>query len=301
VQTEQKTTTKSHTALVVVCLLGLVQQVLILAQSAGSPWGTTPHMDADVYWRWAARIAQGTLTFDEPFQSAPLYPYLVGGVRALGGGLTVLYGVQVALHLLTAYLIGSVSARRFGCGWQAAALYLLLADPAYYTGRVLNCTLQAFAVTCLWVQLSSFAERPTLRRATGAGLLAGLATLAYPPLLLGLPLLVAWIGWRTTRGRRLAATALAGVAAALAIAPATLHNWRASGEFIPVSAQSGLTFFHGNHEGATGTYHRAAGLSDRRENQNSEALALVRRERGPDAGYNDVSAYFFDRGLEWWR
>jgi hypothetical protein len=39
---------------------------------------------------------------------------------------------------------------------------------------------------------------------------------------------------------------------ALAIAPATIHNWRAENAFMPVAANGGVNFFLGNERGATG-------------------------------------------------
>lgn len=86
----------------------------------------------------------------------------------------------------------------------------------------------------------------------------------------------------------------------LCIAPATVHNALASGEWIPVSAHAGVTFFHGNNPGADGTL-TGSGLSMDKSVHQREALEETREALGPDAGWGDVSGHFLSKGLAWWR
>ena len=87
-----------------------------------------------------------------------------------------------------------------------------------------------------------------------AGLLYGAAALTRPNILIALPFIAAGaafafrVGWR-----RLPVLGAAGaLGAALAIAPAAGHNWRAEGAFVPVAGNGGVNFFLGNERGATG-------------------------------------------------
>lgn len=77
--------------LVVLLALGAAAQLALLLAGAADPLALAPINDAKVYWDWGGRIADGRLVDDTPFMSAPLYPYVVGAVRALGGGLGALY------------------------------------------------------------------------------------------------------------------------------------------------------------------------------------------------------------------
>jgi tetratricopeptide (TPR) repeat protein len=289
-------------ALAVLLAAGLASQAFILAQQlASDPLARTPVNDARVYWEWAGEIAHGTLVGATPFLSAPLYPYCVGILRALGGGLATTYVVQALLHVATMGLLFRVGERRFGlaAGIAGAALYLALLEPAYYTARILSCTLQLFLVVLLWDRMLAVEDRPGRARIAGLGLVLGANVLANPTMMAAIPLVALWAargqGW-SRAGLRMAA----GIAAlaAVAIAPATLHNRLACGEWIPVSAQGGVTFYHGNAPGADGTYHGIEGIAENRLQQNLDARSLVAGET--DGSWGATSSYFFRKGVGYW-
>lgn len=282
----------------------LVLAGTLLALRAAAQWQLDPFLrspinDARVYWIWSEEIARGRLVGDTPFFSAPLYPYLLGLLRALcGGSLLVPVCLQIALQLATAALLWRIARR-----WLtergallAPALWLLLADPAYGSLRVLNSALGALLVAWLWERLLALQAEVRPARVLGAGAVLGLAVLANPVLLAALPIVAAWVWWIS---RRALAPAVGLVLAALAcVAPATLHNWLASREFIPVSVQAGITFVHGNAPGADGTYHAVPGVSSDRVQQNLDARELVRSES--DGSWSGTDRAFLRRGLAFW-
>lgn len=288
--------------LAAVCALGLAAQIAILSQALSSnPLAVVPVNDAQVYWQWAGEIASGRLVGPTPFLSAPLYPYLVGLVRGLGGGLAALYVLQVLLHVATAVLLYRIATRRFSptTGLIAALLYFLWADPAYYTARVLNCTLQAFVVAALWERALALHALPRRSTALAVGIWLGLNVLANPTLEVLLPIFALWTWWLAGRGSSgLKLSGIVLVSALTVIAPATLHNWLACGEFIPVSAQAGVTFYHGNAPGADGTYHAIPGISSDRLRQNVDAREMVKTTT--DGSWQATSEAFFAKGLAYW-
>ncbi|MCY2959995.1 MAG: tetratricopeptide repeat protein [Planctomycetota bacterium] len=286
-----------------ILLVGLLIQIGMLVDGArANPLARNPLNDAAAYWDWGGEIARGELVGSTPFLSAPLYPYVVGLVRAFGGGILALGFLQIALHIATAWLVARCTSARFGwaAGILGAGLYLLLRDPAFHTARVLNCTLQAFATAWIWERAIAAGERLDVRRATWLGLAIGLGSLANPtfaPLCLALPLWLCWKhGWRVDSARRGVLTAAVSLAT---IAPATLHNWLAGREFIPLSAQAGLGFFHGNAPGAEGIFHAAEGVSTDRVKQNLDARDVVRGET--DGSWKQTSDAYLRRGLAYWK
>jgi len=285
-------------ALAALIVVGIASQALIVSQQlAASPLALVPVNDALVYWQWAGDIASGRLVGSTPFLSAPLYPYLLGILRAFGCGLAAVCILQAALHVATAAFLFRAAERRFGFapGLLGAALYLVLLEPAYFTSRILSCTLQLFLVVLLWDRMNAARERPGARNAVVLGIVAGLAALANPTMAAAIPLIALWTAW--TGGWKPAG--LVAALGALTIAPATLHNWLACRELIPISAQGGVTFFQGNAPGAQGTYQAIEGIAEGRLRQNQDARALARAQT--DGSWGATSAHFFERGLDSWR
>jgi Flp pilus assembly protein TadD len=291
--------------LVGIILLGAALRFLELAEYlTRHPFSAYPIADAATYWNWAARIAAGEIIGREPFFSAPFYPYLLGLIRVVGGSLTTVYVIQISLDLATAGLLAWVARHRFGpaVGLVAAGLYVLMIEPASYSMRVLTSTLQLSLVCLAWLALLAAQRRPTLWRGMIAGTTLGLFALSYPPALACIPVLGAWWWWNT--GRTVAAAARAGaavLAALLVIAPASLHNYRACGELIPISAQAGITFAVGNRPESIGVYTAIPGVSAVRDEQNRDAARVVRQVIGRPATWRQVDGYFLRQGLSCWR
>ena len=179
-------------ALAGLILCGLLTRVVILREFLeANPLSRLLYSDPAEYWDWAARIAQGELIQDKPFLSAPLYPYLLGLLRALGGSLTTVYIAQLVAHLLTAVGLAWIGRLRFGptAGLLAATLFLLLTEPAFDAPRLLPTTLQLALLCALWLALLRAGKRASLRRCALAGALLGLNCLANRPMILAIPLL----------------------------------------------------------------------------------------------------------------
>jgi 4-amino-4-deoxy-L-arabinose transferase-like glycosyltransferase len=279
--------------------LAMILQIMVLQQGwTANPFARTPLGDAEVYWTWAGEIANGTLQGETPFMSAPLYPYFLGFLRWLGASLLGVYAVQALMHIATIALIADTGRRRFGAttGVLAGFLYLLLLDPTYYVGRTVNVTLQLLTIALLLWQGVRIVEQRTIRKQAFFGFLLGLSVLANPSMLLAVPIFVAWIMWGAERDLA-GGLLILGLALAV-ISPATIHNHRACGEFIPVSAQAGVTFYHGNAPGATGTYHPIPGVAQNRNQQNRDAYYIA-AEANEEESWRGTSRHFFGEGVRY--
>src|SRR5262249_55534687 len=61
-----------------------VWRFLYLDRLSNSALANSMFDDARIYWAWSERIAQGHLIGANPFFLAPLYPYVLGLMRAFG-------------------------------------------------------------------------------------------------------------------------------------------------------------------------------------------------------------------------
>ncbi|MFQ5807656.1 MAG: hypothetical protein ACE5I3_14520, partial [Phycisphaerae bacterium] len=150
-----------------VCLVGAVLRFLLRAEYlANHPFAASPRVDALTYWNWAGEVASGKLSDGMPFFSAPLYPYLLGLLRASGAELPTVYTIQILLDLSTAGLLAWIARLRFGpvVGLLAAAIFLLMLEPASFCLRVLPSTLQLPLVCLAWHALLAVQRRTSLPR-----------------------------------------------------------------------------------------------------------------------------------------
>lgn len=255
----------------------LLRAGYLVVQAAHDPWFAQPAFDGALYVDWARTLAAAGEGSGGAFYLAPLYPWVLSWwIRLAGESFGLLYGMQQALGLATAALIAVAGRRRLGesGALAAAALYLLYWPLQYFASRPLG---ESLAIFLLFAALAA-AWREDRRGAALAGLLVGLAALARPNLLL---VAVFWIvGEAAARRWRRAVLVLAG--STLALLPAVVHNLGASGHFVPVSSNGGLTLYHGNGPGARGVYTPATGLSGDPLRQREEATALARLRSGLD-------------------
>lgn len=291
--------------LTVVLLVALIFRVVLLRDYwTHSPLATHPASDALEYWQWAGRVAAGHWLGTEPFFSAPLYPYCLGILRSLGAGLLAVYILQIVADVAVAGLLALVGRARFGplVGLIAAAIWAFMLEPASFALRILPATMQALTLAGLWLVLIPQGSSFTLRRAGLAGFLAGLIALNYSPGMVIVPILAAWIWWQGGRGARALRMGIVTLAAgAVTILPATLHNYAACREFIPISAQAGVTFAQGNQPSSTGIYTPLPGITPSRDVQNADTRRVYRVETGAPPTWNGVNRFFLARGLELWQ
>jgi tetratricopeptide (TPR) repeat protein len=291
--------------LAAICSLALLLRVAILDEFLReNPLAECPRVDAYTYWQMAQRMAEGQWVGETPFLSTPLYPYSLGVVRKLGGGLLTVYVLQLIVHLATGVLVAWVTRKRFGAmaGLLAAAIFFTLSEPAISCTRVLANSVQLLLVALLWWRWAVAAQhRCRWRDTLVVGALAGLLALAYPAALLLIPLCGLWVwsygNWRWPAAGR----ALAGVAAALlVVSPATLHNLIAHGEFIPITAHSGITLRQGNNPEATGNITAIPGISMGREKMHRDAARQFQAVYGRDGTWREIDAHFRRAAIDHW-
>ncbi len=291
--------------LAAMCLLSLACRLIVLSVYVNTnPLAQVPLNDAAVYWDWAERISTGGLIQDAPFFSAPLYPYVLGAIRAVGGGLTTVYVLQLLSDLATAWLLASVCRRRFSArvGLVAAAILLLMQEPASSSLRILASSLHLLLVTVTWASFVRLQTRATTLSHLLAGGAVGLLCLAYAPALLLLGLVPLWLLLsRRREPHTLWKAALPTATALIVIAPATLHNLHASGELFPVQAVGGITLRLGNHPGAEGVYAPLPEISTRRDLMHADAARVYEQKTGRHATWKAVDRYFRDQAVQYWR
>ncbi|MFN8546524.1 MAG: glycosyltransferase family 39 protein [Candidatus Eisenbacteria bacterium] len=254
--------------LLALVLLGAALRIVYLTEAMRSPDFTKPHVDADLHNYWARGLAFGDWAPKDgnpdpeirttPYFRPPGYPYFLALLYKLGGkGYLWPKLAQMLLGLGSAVLAYRIARARLGS--IAALVWAGLLATAwvfiYFEGEFQEPALFIALLLLLILALLRWGDAPSFPRAATAGLVVGVAGLVRPNALLLGAAALAWMFW-IARRRSLRRTALhlaiTAATAALGIAPATLRNLAAGGEFVPISTNGGINLFIGNNQNAEG-------------------------------------------------
>jgi len=234
---------------------GLVLRAWYFSDLVAQPWFGYPLVDALTFDRTALGILQEG--HQGAFFRPPLYPLFLAAVyRVFGHSAGAVAWIQFVLGLAALVPAYRLAERWFGERAALAGVWIGACYPLriFFEGETLDVTLFTFLLLGATWKLWQALEEGVLARVFLAGLLYGAAALTRPNVLLALPFIAAGaaldfrIGWK-----RLLVPGLVGaLGVMLALAPVSLHNWRAEGAFMPVAANGGVNFFLGNERGSTG-------------------------------------------------
>jgi tetratricopeptide (TPR) repeat protein len=269
-------------------------------------------LDASVYDTWAKRIAAGEWIGNNPFYFSPLYPYLLAVLSKLADPPYVAVKlIQAGLGLVSIALIDWIGTRLYGeraglCAAAGAALYLPF---TFFETKVLGTTLGVTLALVALVLLVRAEEvdalaseqggrrGPAPRRPLGpwlaAGAAVGIAALCTPAATLLAASYAVVLGLR----RRVPAGAALVAGTLLGILPALAHNV-ATGNWILISSQGGITFYQGNNPTAVGMFMPPPGFTGAAEQQAAEEKTLAERATGRSMTRSEVSSYWFHKGLD---
>ena len=244
----------------------------------------------------------GTPLPGEHFGRAPVYPVLLAGVLLVTPGpqperitpdeppvsAATLSAVKIlqaflgaVVILLVARLAGNVAGDRasVAAAWLAAVYPALVWTPAYVFSETLY---SAIALGCaVWLERLRRTHQPPWRLAA-PGVLAGLAVLTRPAMLVFVAMAAPWLWWR----RSLVAAVAFLIGAGVAIAPWTARNVVEHGRFVLVASEGGITFWTGNHP-------RAIGEGDLAANPDLKRANLELRARHPDLTAEQLEPVYY--------
>jgi len=292
----------------------LVVKAVVLAQLGGHPL-LQPHGDLDTaaYVELARTVAdKGPLAVAQPFFLSPLYVFFLAGVFKAGGSLFTAKVVQILLGTLAVGLVHRTARQWYGAraAWLAAALAALTGLFTFQEVLTLQAALDPFLVaSALYlVSRAQVGRRPWPLVAAGAS--AGLLALNRPNALgygLAAGALIALSSrWQAAREGTppvvrqpvaRGATFLAGLF--LVLAPAALHNYAVSGDFVPIASHGGLNFYIGNNADADGKYRPVEGVTPSIVGQARDAARIAEADAGRPLTPGEVSAYFYRRAWAW--
>lgn len=306
-----------------------------------SPLFQTFQMDAEWHAEWARQIAAGHWAQDRPFFRAPLYPFFLAGAYTLtGGSFTGARVVQHLLGAMTCVLVLLVGRRAYGprAGLIAGLVAAFYGPLMHFENELLTPVLEVFLLAAFLWLIALAMERPAAGRWLVAGIALGLCCTTRPTFLVLLPVALATSILNRRHASQTAAvhgkssiqaqatsspsTATQPRAAvphsrlgwtvafllgiALPVAPVALHNRIAGGEWVLIASQGGVNFFIGNNPDSDGRTAVAPGADFALDEQFvdnvwTSSRSVAEKTKGRTLTDGDVSGYWFERGLAFWR
>ncbi len=245
-----------------------------------------------------------------PFYPLFLVPLVSGETRAgieIRETPTAVKVAQSALGTVVVWLIALLTRRTAGpiagvcAAWMAALYPPLVWMPAYVLSETLFAALALGCAAVLGSMIDrspeTFASRHvTSARLFSAGVIGGLGALTRPTLLLFLFGAGVWL--LISRGLR--AAIIVALGALLVILPWTIRNARAHGRFVLISAQSGVTFWTGNHPLSSGEGDLAANPPVARANQEFLRQHGTESPAELEQRYQDEAWHYIAQDPLWW-
>ncbi len=296
--------------------IALLVRLAVLRESADAAFSSVLLGDARVFHAWSLEIAGGDWLGRDVFYQAPLYPYFLGVIHALGGDIVVVRLVQSILAAVACALVADATWRLFDrrtalVAGLAAALYA----PSIWLEGMIQKTALATVLTALVlnVLVRALADAPEeaeedeliyranrrrhLRRVFALGAAIGLLALARENAIVLLAPVAAWCLASSARPRAASIAVLLG-GAMLVLVPVGARNAAIGGAFLPTASNAGVNFYLGNGAGADGLYRPLVAGRGHALYEREDAERLAERDTGRELSAAGVSSYWFGRALD---
>jgi len=254
--------------LVAVLALGGALRIAYIAELRNAPDFAAPFSDAGYHDYWARGLVFGNWTpppneadpeiATSPYLRPPGYPFFLAAVyRVTGGSYLAPRIVQALLGLFAAWLAFLIGRRWFGAPVGLTAAFFLSVHWAfiYFEGELHAPALLIPLLLGSTLLVARWVSSVRLPEAIAAGLLLGAAIITRPNVLLFIPAVGLWALWLRRRNatRRPGRAFLVFTACALLVVlPVTIRNAVASGEFVPITSNTGVNLYMGNNAEANG-------------------------------------------------
>lgn len=305
---------KIYLSLGAVTLLGLVFRIYYLWEISGYPdfHAPTAGLDAAMYHNLAKQVAAGNLLLGKDvYFFSPLYAYFLGGLYFLfGDSFWVARIANVMLGTATVAIVFFFTYRFFLS--TAIALTAALGAALYgpfivHDTSGLKVSLNLFLSSLTLLLLADIERVKRNFYFLLPGIILGLVFSIGGQIILFIAGVCAWLllnnlsqfKWHLlNRFSRIFFLASGFV---IAVAPFAARNYLVANDTVLTSSVSGIHFYIGNHEGASGRYSGIRGVRGTPAGHFYDARTVAERETGKSLSASQVSSYWKSKARDFIR
>ncbi|MCX7757902.1 MAG: glycosyltransferase family 39 protein [candidate division WOR-3 bacterium] len=257
-------------------------------------------VDSFYYHEWAQEILKGNWLGNEAFFLGPFYAYFLAAVYRLLGlsvlSIQIVQAVLAATNVLLVFLIARKLVNHI-TGIVAALIYIFTGILLFYTGAVLYVEVNIFFSLLLVYLLIKLTENYKLIFLILSGVVCGFLIIVRPEFIILLPLLVVYFV-KYIEGKPIAKYLLFALCAVITFGLVPLHNYIATGEFVPFTTHSGINFYYGNNPQTDGTWRPLQEFQHISDISITKFKYLAQHVNGKVLSPSEMSRYWFYKGIE---
>ena len=289
--------------LISILFLGAIfKGIYLYSYALSNPYYSIASMDSAVYVNWSQLINQEGWLGTEIFYRAPLYPYVMSIVFWFAPhNFLAIYVMQLVMGICSVVLIYSIGKRIYSerAGLMAAGFSLAYAPLTFFETKILPTVTGIFlGLLSIYLLTRAEQEKKWYYWMAGAATL-GVAAICRPTYLLMIPLII--LGILIVHRRQLEKTPVPILILVLVpsviIGTVTLRNYVVGKDFVPISANAGITFAQGNNPLARGSIAVIPGFSGEVTNQRYEETQIAERVTGRKLKPSEVNTFWFKWGF----
>jgi tetratricopeptide (TPR) repeat protein len=283
--------------LIAILAMALGIRLVYLYQISDSPLLEVLLIDSQYYDQTAQIVASGSGSEERIFFMNPYYTYYLALIYALAGHswMTALV-VQALIGTASCALIYGIGRLLISStvGLLAAAMAALYGPLVFYDGALLTANPIVFYNLASLYLLLLWYQRQRSGYLIASGIALGLSTTGRGLILMFVMLLPVWFYLQRRSTEEVLtcwAWVLLGVLCVLL--PVGLRNRSIGGEFAMTPSGTGMAFYVGNHEGATGIYKNADFLTSAEPRHEFDDYYREAQKRAGKSLTHDLAASFW--------
>jgi Flp pilus assembly protein TadD/4-amino-4-deoxy-L-arabinose transferase-like glycosyltransferase len=261
--------------------------------------GDSIHFD-----KFAQKILAGDLIFKESIYLGQAYPFILSFIYLLfGHNIEAVVLCQVFLDVITTALIYFICLNLFGrrsIGLLASFIYSIYAPAVFYAGFMMDMTFSAFFFASFTLVTLIALEKKNLPLWSLSGAVLGALTLFRSPCLALIPAVILWLTvWRGADiNKKVAYSTLFCLGILAVVLPFSVRNYMIEKTLSPFAPNGGISFYIGNHAGASGMYETVEGISDSPVDQVKTSVRKAEAETGRKMTLSEASSHWFLKGAD---
>lgn len=261
-----------------------------------------PSDDVAYYQTWADQIRTGGWLGQSVFSGMPLYPYFLAVLKGLTLNHEFLIRLaHLALGSFNCILVYALAKKIFSGKTAVIASVLTAADFTliYYDWLMMPVTLLICLSLIILIGLSEYTEATGWRKWLILGVFFGLGTLGDGKFLIFLVFLFFYYLWIYKKQIRFFAKTFLPlcIGTCAVLLSVGLRNWAVSGDFIWLSAHSGINFYIGNNPKATGFFENPSFIRPTHEGHALDPQIIAEAELKKRLSPREVSDFWKEKAV----